>query len=123
MTAERYLDPDRYISVELKEAQKALKWAYEHNLFILKKKDWEALNKPDPANLSLISVAWHPPINLIVQRYVETMQAWMVLGQYPSCPFSFPTTEAKDEEYLVWEVRAIDTKTLEARLKKTATAS
>lgn len=120
VAAARYLDPNRYISVELKEAEKSLKWAYEHNLFILKKEDWDKLNKPDPANLSLISVAWHPPINLIVQRYVDTMQAWMVLAKYPSCPFDFPTNAAKEEDYLVWEVRAIDTKTLEARLRKTA---
>ena len=67
-----------------------------------------------------IYVAWHPPINLIVQRFVDSMQARMVLGQYPSCPFNFPTEEDKDEEYLVWEINAIDTKPLEARLKRTA---
>ncbi len=120
--AERYLDPDRYISVELKEAEKALKWAYEENLFILKKKEWDKLGKPDPAKVTLIAVAWHPPINLIVQRFVDSMQARMVLGQYPTCPFSFQTEEEKDEEFLVWEVRAIDTKTLETRLSRSKEA-
>ena len=121
-TAERYLDPDRYISVELKEAEKALKWAYEHNVFILEKKKWDELGKPGPAKVTLISVAWHPPINLIVQRFVYTMQGWMVQGKYPSCPYAFPTQKDRDREYLVWEVRAIDTKTLETRLQKSASA-
>ena len=123
VAAARYLDPNRHISVELKEAQKSLKWAYEHNLFILKKEDRDKLSKPDPANLSLISVAWHPPINLIVQRYVDTMQARMILGTYSSCPFTFSTARELDEDYLVWEVRAIDTKTLETRLRKSVALS
>ena len=119
--AQRYLDPDRYISVELKEAQKSLKWAYENNLFILQKSDWDRLGKPDPERITLISVAWHPPINLLVQRFVDTTQARMVKGRYPSCPFAFNTEAKLDEEYLVWEVRAIDTKTLETRLAKSST--
>jgi hypothetical protein len=121
-TAERYLDPDRYISVELKESEKALKWAYEHNVFILEKKKWDELGKPGPAKVTLISVAWHPPINLIVQRFVDTMQGWMVQGKYPSCPYAFPTQKDRDREYLVWVVRAIDTKTLETRLQKSVSA-
>lgn len=120
VAAARYLDPNRYISVELKEAEKSLKWAYEHNLFILQKAAWNRLAKPDPGILSLISVAWHPPVNLIVQRHVGTMQARMILGTYPSCPFEFKSESELDEDYLVWEVHAIDTKTLETRLRRTA---
>jgi len=116
--ARRYLDPDCYVSVELNEAEKSLKWAYEHNLFILPKRTWDKLNKPSPDRITLISVAWHPPINLLVQRYVDQMQARMIKGRYPSCPYEFRGDAKLDEEYQVWEVRAIDTKTLETRLDR-----
>lgn len=118
LKAERYLDPNKYMSVNLKTPEKLLKYAYEKNIFVLEKSEWERLNKPDPAMLTLISVAWRPPVNLLVQRYVDTMQGWMFKAQFDDYPIDLSTAKLRDVDYLVWEVRAIDTMALEKRLAK-----
>lgn len=117
VASDRYFDPNRFISVELEQAEKRLKWAFDENYFILEKSIWDKLNKPDPAIVSLISVAWHPPTNLIVQRYCGDMQGWMVNAKYPTCPLNFLNPKNRDADYLIWEVCAIDTMALEKRLE------
>lgn len=109
LKSERYLDPDKYISVNPETPTKLLKYAYEKNIFVLEKTEWEKLNKPDPAIISLISVAWRPPVNLLVQRYIDTMQGWMFQAQFKDYPIDLSMGKSHDADYLVWEVLAIDT--------------
>ena len=110
--ARRFADPDQYFSHPLNgDPYVEVKWAYFKNLCIVPSKKF---TKPDPGRIVMISVPWRPPLNFLVQRYVDEFQGAILKGRYPECPVRL----RDDEMYHLWEVRIVDPELVEPYMRR-----
>lgn len=110
--AKRFVDPDQYFSHPLPDPRyDQIKWAYFKGLCAVESRKF---NKPDPRKIVMITAPWNPPINMMVQRYVNEYQGAILKGMCPECPIHIKG----DENYYLWEVKVIDTTELERYMRK-----